>query len=253
MRGGFGLAGAAIFLGIASGGLASVEPAPTANANIVRSASGTIAYRVKSTGAVNGFETWRLTVHPDGSRTMAATVAYAPRDVQRHIISRVAADWRPIETYALYWIDGAWKGSALVAVDGTNLYATASTPAGPKSQVFTTSPYVSVVPHVLAVDSWRAMRVDRTKTAGQAVPSYSLSAVGDGPDALLGKLMNYNLTYIGAEDVTVPAGTFATDHFRIEDAVDIYLSGPDGIVVKFVYAAIDREHHLIELNRGSEK
>ncbi|MSO97156.1 MAG: hypothetical protein EXR11_02905 [Rhodospirillaceae bacterium] len=229
---------------------AQAEPTPTPNANVTRWATGTIAYRVKSTGAVNGYETWRLSVHPDGSRTMAATVQYSPRDIQRHVIHRIDAQLRPLDTYALYWIDGQWRGTALVTRGNGELNVSANTPEGPLSQNLKAPEHITIVPHVLAVDSWRALMVDKTKPGPQAIASYGFDATAQGVTSLLGKAMNYRLTYNGPEQVTVPAGTFASDHFRIEDTVDIYVTSQDAIVVKFVYAAIDREHLLIDYTKG---
>lgn len=224
------------------------SPAP--NTNILRWAEGSIAYRVKSSGQINGSEHWRLTVHPDGSRTMAARVEYAPRSVQRHVVQRVDAQWRTLDTYALYWIDGEWRGTSFATRTGPNLNVVAATPAGTKTQSLSVSEQVVMVPHVLAVDSWRAMRVDKTKAGPQPVNAYNYNATGDGESFLLGRVMDYRMTYVGPEKVTVPAGTFATEHYRVEDAVDLYLTGDDALVVKFVYESIDREHLLTELKKG---
>jgi hypothetical protein len=236
--------------GLAATPAATAEPAPTANKNVTRWATGTIAYRVKSTGVVNGYETWRLSVHPDGSRTMAATVQYAPRDIQRHVVQRVDAAFKPLEAYALYWIEGQWRGSAMVKASNKKLSVTASTPSGEQAQSFEIGDTLAIVPHVLATDSWRAMIYDKAKGGTQPIPAYNFNATGEGPMGLMGKVMSYNLTYVGAESVSVPAGTFATDHYRVEDAVDLFLTGPDGVLVKFIYPSIDREHHLIEYRSG---
>jgi hypothetical protein len=226
------------------------EPPSTPNTNVIRWATGTIAYRVKSTGVINGYETWRLSAHPDGSRTMAATVQYAPRDIQRHVVHRIDAQLRPLDTYALYWIDGQWRGTAFVTQTNGQLSVNATTPAGPLTQSIKVSEQVVIVPHVLAVDSWRAMQVDKTKPGAQPIASYSFDATALSAHSLLGKAMDYRLTYVGPEQVTVPAGTFATDHFNIEGAVDIYVTGEDALLVKFVYPSIDREHLLIEHAKG---
>ncbi len=228
----------------------AVEPAPTPNKNFTRWAAGTIAYRVKSTGVVNGYETWRLSVHPDGSRTMAATVQYAPRDIQRHVVQRVDGAFKPLEAYALYWIDGQWRGSATVNASNKKLNINASTPSGVQTQSFEIGDTLAIVPHVLATDSWRAMIYDKAKGGTQPIPAYNFNATGEGPMGLLGKVMSYKLTYVGAENVSVPAGTFATDHYRVEDAVDLFITGPDGVLVKFIYSSIDREHHLIGYRSG---
>ena len=94
------------------------------------------------------------------------------------------------------------------------------------------------------------MLYDKAKGGAQAIPAYNFNATGEGPTALLGKLMSYRLTYVGPESVSVPAGTFATDHYRIEDVVDIFVTSPDGMLVKFIYPSIDREHYLVETRRG---
>lgn len=242
-------------LAIFAAGLLSISEAAAQaqNASIVRWAAGTIAYRVASTGVVNGYEHWRLTVYPDGARTMAADVAYAPRDVARHVIHRIDAGWRPIETYALYWIGGQWKGSALVSRTSDGLQVAATTPMGPKNQGLATPDHIAIVPHLLAVDSWRAHHVDKSNPAPQPVTSYNFNALGDGPDALLGRVMDYRIRYVGPERVTVAAGTFATEHYKIEDAVDLFLTGEDHLVVKFIYAAIDREHHLVSFEQGASR
>ncbi|MDX2143118.1 MAG: hypothetical protein SFV19_07165 [Rhodospirillaceae bacterium] len=226
------------------------EPPPTANANVVRWATGAIAYRVKSTGAINGYETWRLSVHPDGSRTMAATVQYAPRDIQRHVVHRVDAEWRALDTYALLWLDGHWRATTLALRQGAQLTITGQSSTGPAAQNQTVSDQIVMVPHVLAADSWRAMLVDKTKSGPQPVAAYNFNATGEGAAPALGKVMDYRMTYVGAEQITVPAGTYATDHYRIEDAVDIYVTGEDAILVKFIYPSIDREHLLIEHKKG---
>lgn len=231
--------------------VAAAEPAPTPNANISRWASGVIAYRVASTGAINGYESWRLTVHPSGERTMSARVEYAPRSIQRHVIHRTSRDWRPLETYAVTWVEGVFRGSASVVADDPVLRITGLAPGGAVSHDLDLRGPVAIVPHVISVDSWRATQYDKTKGGEQPIYSYNMNATGDGDQGILGRLMDYRLTWIGNERVTVPAGTFETDHFRIEDAVDIYLNGPDAMAVKFVYRAIDREHLLIEHSHGS--
>lgn len=181
---------------------------------------------------------------------MAATVQYAPRDIQRHVVQRVDGAFKPLEAYALYWIDGQWRGSATVNASNKKLNINASTPSGVQTQSFEIGDTLAIVPHVLATDSWRAMIYDKAKGGTQPIPAYNFNATGEGPMGLLGKVMSYKLTYVGAENVSVPAGTFATDHYRVEDAVDLFITGPDGVLVKFIYSSIDREHHLIGYRSG---
>lgn len=200
---------------------------------------------------MTGHERWQLTVHPDGSRTMASVVQYTPRDVQRHVIQRVGPNFEPIETYALYWVGGTWRGSALASVNGRGLSIVANTPRGPASQRFDVEGPLAIVPHVLAADSWRTKLYDRARGGTQPIQAYNFDATAEASNSLLGRMMSYRLAFVGAETLTVPAGRFETEHYRIEDAVDLYVSGEDGVLVRFVYPAIDREHELIEYRQQS--
>ena len=65
--------------------------------------------------------------------------------------------------------------------------------------------------------------------------------------------MSYSMEYLGNVRVTVPAGEFDTEHYRIEDVVDIYLFGPDSLVAKFVFESIDREHVLVEYDASASR
>ena len=232
------------------GALAQTEPNPKIggdNANIVRAAKGTIVYKVLSTGAVLGGENWNLTVHPDGSRTMQALNRYGSPGVQRHVTYRVDAKFRPIEAYLLYWVGGQWKGSGLFSVHGDTLIAVANTPNGMLTQTLKVPENFSFIPHPLSTDAWHMGYYDKKKGGTQMINVYDMDAQAAGPQALLGKLYTQKLDYLGAEKTTTPAGTFDTDHFKIDNAVDIYVTGPDAIMVKFVWSPADRVYELVKL------
>ena len=223
-----------------------------ADANVSRWARGTIAYQVRSNGHINGYEHWRLDVHPDGSKTVAATVRYDPRPVFRHVIHRVDADGMPLDTFASYWIDGAWRGNAWYVLEGDRWRGRILSPNGTLTHVVKPGGLFAMVPHVLAVDSWRARLFNKVEGGIQGILAYNVDATALGSAALVGRLMRYNLEYLGQEQVVVPAGTFDTEHYRIEGAVDLYLFGADTLVAKFVYPAIDREHVLVEYESGGK-
>ena len=211
-----------------------------------RWAEGKIAYRVKSTGHVNGYERWRLDVHPDGTKTVVATVHYSPRPVLRHVVHRVDAADRPLDTFMAYWIDGAWRGNAWFVMEGDSWRGRILGPDGTFTHAVKPAGRFAMLPHVLAVDSWRARLVDKSQSGTQAVLAYNVDATALAGTSVMGKLMDYDMAYIGAERITVPAGEFDTEHYRIEGVVDLYLFGPDSLVAKFVYAGIDREHLLVD-------
>ena len=229
---------------------AQTEPNPTiggANANVVRGAKGTIVYKVLSTGALLGGENWNLSVHPDGSRTMQALNRYGSPGVQRHVTYRVVANFRPLEAYLLYWVGGKWKGSGLFTVLGDQLNAVANTPNGMLTQNVKVPENFSFIPHPLSTDAWHMGYYDKKKGGVQTITVYDMDAGAAGPQALLGRLYTQKLEYLGPEKVTTPAGAFQTDHFKIDNAVDIYVTGPDSIMVKFLWTPADRVYELVKL------
>jgi len=230
--------------------LAQTEPHPDPsmkNANVVRSAKGVIGYKVLSTGASLGEENWSLSVHPDGSRTMQAMSQYGSPGVQRHVVYRVDAGFRPIEAYLLYWVGGQWRGSGLFSVHGDKLSAVANTPNGVLTHEVKVPENFSFIPHPLATDAWHMAYYDKAKGGEQTITVYDMDGGAAGPQALLGRLYTQKLRFLGNERMTTAAGTFETEHFKIDDAVDIYVTGPDAIMVKFLWTPADRVYELIEL------
>ena len=241
-----------LYMLLANAAAAQTEPNPViggANANVVRAAKGTIVYSVLSSGAVLGGENWNLTVHPDGSRTMQAINRYGSPGVQRHVTYRVDAKFRPIEAYLLYWVGGTWRGAGLFSVHGDQLTAVANTPNGQLTHSLTVPENFSFIPHPLSTDAWHMWYYDKAKGGEQTINVYDMDGGAAGPQALLGRLYQQKIKFIGAEQVTTKAGTFATEHFKIDNAVDVYVTGPDAILVKFLWTPADRLYELVKLEQ----
>lgn len=224
------------------------EPLPD-NANVVRESNGVIAYRALSTGKVRGEERFHISVHPDGSRTVSTVSRYGPRDIQRHSLYRIDSDLRPVDATVQYWIEGAWRASGLVTVNSTGLSTSSRSPIGNQNHSLVIEKNFAILTHQLSPDAWRVLLYDKSVGDVQALNMYDLSPLADGPEGILGKLTAQEFDYRGETSVTVPAGTFAVDHYRLADAIDMYVTGPDAILVKWRFEAIDREHVLVELNR----
>jgi hypothetical protein len=161
-----------IAFALADAASAQTEPNPDPsmkNANVVRGAKGTIVYKVISSGAVLGGENWSLTVHPDGSRTMQALNRYGSPGVQRHVVYRVDAKFRPIEAYLLYWVGGQWRGSGLFSVHGDSLSVVANTPNGTLTHALKVPENFSFIPHPLSTTT-------RPRAATRPSPSTTWTA-----------------------------------------------------------------------------
>lgn len=74
----------------------------------------------------------------------------------------------------------------------------------------------------------------------------NLEAGAQGKSSMLEKFTDNDLELIGVEQLTTPAGTFTVDHWKT-GTVDYYTTGPDAMMVKFVWEATDNEYVLTEL------
>ena len=221
------------------------------NMNITRWAKGTFEYRALSTGAVSGAEEWHLSVHPDGSRTMHARNWLDDVHYSRHVTYRVAENFRPLEVTSVYWVRGEWRGTGLFAINGNELQAIVKTPDGMIQQTRTVPDNFSMIPHPLSTNAWNTWYYDKAKGGPQPMTVYDMDAGAQAVSSMLGKVYTQNLEFIGAEKMTTPAGTFDVDHFRVEDAVDMYITGPDAILVRFQWIPADRDYVLTSLETGS--
>lgn len=217
---------------------------------MVRQTSGVLAFRALSTGKIRGEERFHITVHPDGSRTVAAISRYGPRDIQRHSLSRFDGAFRPIDSALQYWIEGQWRASGSIVLDGTHMTVTSRSPQGEHTHNLEIFGPVALLPHQLTPDSMRVLLYDKVLGGRQAFTMYSPDALAEGPKGLLGERTTQHITFIGEQMVTVPAGTFPTDHYKIEESIDVFVTGPDAVVVKWAFPRIDREHVLMGLDQG---
>jgi len=221
-------------------------------ANVVRWASGTYAYRSISSGRQNGAEDWLLTVHPDGSRTLRATNAYSDRgQVFRHVVMRVDPSFRPVEAYLDYWTDGQWRASGLATVSGTTMEVLVNSPNGRITQTVTVPEHFSMVPHPIATDSWPTWYYDRAAGGAQPITLYAFDGRSLGASGLLGRLDQQTVTLTGSESLVTPAGTFACDRFEFGGGDPVlYLFGEDRMIARMTWKAADVDYLLTTYRQG---
>jgi hypothetical protein len=220
-------------------GIALSGAVDAADPSALRWAQGTIEYRRGEAAEVWGSEEWHMTVHADGTRTLQTRNEIPALGIQRRAILRVEASFRPLELMAMYFTGGKWRGTGLFTVTGNTLQATVNSPAGQLTQTRTVPDGFSFIPHPIATDAWAAWEYDRTRPGPQQRTVYDLDSGATGAGAMLGTLSQQILDYLGREPISTAAGAFDCDHYRVtegETVVDLYLTGPDAIVVKFVYS-----------------
>lgn len=223
--------------------------AADSNANIVRWAKGTVEYRKLPANTVSGSEEWTLTVHPDGSRTLNTTNRVDADGTQRTVVMRVASDFRPLDLFASFWYRGAWVGTGYFNVTPGHLDAVVSTPQGRFTQQAAVADKFAFIPHPISTNAWQVWGYDRAVGGVQDLPVYDMQTRLTGPGNVFGSQYTVPTEYVGKETMKTPAGTFVVDHYR-HPTTDIYVTGPDAILVRFTWKAAGWDYVLKTLEQG---
>lgn len=207
----------------------SVKAAPTSV--VTRTVEGRYEQRRLRDDAVLGVERFRLTTHPDGTRSLVIWNDLPARGSQMNVTLSVGADFRAQEAYARYWTAGRWRGSALVRVEGRRLLLQ-SRSAGANGNLEAEAPeHFSLGTHPVSGDGWHLAAAQLTGNVGVG-RAFILNPAGDPASPLLGQWADIPIERIGSERITVPAGSFDTQHFRLAGASDYWVTGDDWMVVK---------------------
>ena len=197
-----------------------------ANTNSVREASGRYSYRTLSDGSERGRESFKLLVHPDGSRTLQFWHDLWAKDAQFTVVLRVAADFQ---------------------VDGNTLRAMGQGADGLVEQEVEVPQNFSIGTHPVSADGWHLWYADADMDKDQQVINlFSLEATEDAAKPVLGQLVQMPYEIVGAEVVETPAGRFDTMHYRLAGSSDLWVTGPDRILVRMIQERFDREYLLVE-------
>jgi hypothetical protein len=220
------------------------------NAAITRRAAGVYRYETLSDARVRGEERFQLFVHPDGSRTLSIWHDLAARNAQFTVVLRNGADFRPLDAFVSYWNGGRFKGAAHFLIDGATLTATSRGPAGVVPQRLAVPAVFSMGTHPVAADGWHTAGYDLARGGSQTLTLYSLEAGTDVSKPVLGTLRSIDVERLGIETVEVPAGRFEAELWRLAGVNDLWVVGPDRLVVKSVIAVRDLQYVLTQFEAG---
>lgn len=190
-----------------------------------RTTAGTIGYFSTQSGTRREFgrESFSMTQHPDGERTLRARCeidagVVAPRDVHREVTYTMDAAYRPIDCYNRLHANGRFLGAGWIRFTDTVAECEALSPTqGRISQrVALERPARSLGAHPLSCDVLHCARFDHSAAARvQRQPDVWMTSIEhDGCSGPLLATIAFDLEYCGRESVTVPAGTFEADHYR---------------------------------------
>lgn len=227
------------------------EGAEDDNAAIVFWAKGTYEYGKLDSDLIRGYEDWTLTAHPDGTRTLQAFVNLHDGDHQTNVILRVGDDFRPLDGLLSFWRGGVYGGAGWYRIDGDKLSASVAGPRGQATHSITVPERVSLRVHPVITEGWQVWSYDQSRDGPQQGVLYNVVTIGNPPVPGIGVLLEHRIDYHGTETVTVPAGTFAADHYTFYDGrYDIWLWGPQRILVRYANVGNGNEYRLTVLETG---
>lgn len=212
---------------------AATPAAATGNASAIRVVRGSYRNETITGGERRGGESFELVAHPDGSRTLSISSDLSSRGAWFTVVLRVAGDFRPLEAYASYWNGGRFKGSGRFIVDGGRMIGEASGPvSGVQRRESAVPARFSIGAHPVSGDGWHTANFDPAGPSQQQLNLYSVEASADREQPVLGKVLPLPVEYVGEETIDVPAGRFVTTRYRLAGVNDLWVHGPDRIVIK---------------------
>jgi hypothetical protein len=245
------IAGAALAHAAAAQTPATPPPENTGpNTGIVRWAAGKYLYRTADGARERGWERFHLNVHPDGSRTMIMWHDLYARNNQFSVMLRVAADFRPLESYLTYWTPNGYKGSNFISLGGGTLSAVVNGPLGQITQRLAVPERISVGTHPVAADGWHTWYEDAKAKGPQKGTLYSVEATADVTKPPLGTLIPFEFERLGRETITTPAGRFETVKYKLGGASEAWLLEQDKIMVRVLNAPRNLDYVLTEFASG---
>ena len=190
-------------------------------------------------------------VHPDGSRTLMMWNETSARNSQVHAVLRVAADFRPIETYVSYWSYGVFRGSGLYTVEGDTIHGEVSGPTGVSTQTLKVPGWFSFATHPLAGDGWHQLTIARDRKRGvQTSTLVNIDTARELNVPLIARAQQQPWEYLGETTIEVPAGKFPSTHYRSSKS-EAWVSGEDRLLVRFVYTDLGSEYLLTKYQRSA--
>ncbi len=224
--------------------VAGHSPAPPANGSIVRSVSGTLGCTTLVKGEPCGRELWTLTLQPDGSRTMRVFFD-GGRDAQQiNTIYRSDASFQFLEAFTNVYSKGKLLGSGFYVADGAHLGVTTHSDTGFMTERVPLPGKYSVLLHPPSLDGWHFGLYDQAAGGRQPASIFIFGAADGGPRVTAFPI---TLEYVGRETITVPAGSFETEHYHFGKDTDVWITGADRIMIRHEYRASGTRFELTHI------
>ena len=213
--------------------------------SIARDTRGKILY-IDEDGSERGREWFSVTFHRDGQVTLRAHCEIDDQEVERDVVQSMTSKFAPLDCFNRLHVHGAFLGTGWVRITDKEAECEVfNVRLGRIHQnIQLAAPATSLVSHPLSVDSMLMANFDRSRP--ERIQSWE-GGLATSPllDGASGPLLSVGgrraVEYVGSERVTVPAGTFETEHYRLlmtpkpdgtPRSYDIWTTRPDFVFVR---------------------
>ncbi len=210
---------------------------------VVRTLSGQYTCESLNDGSDCGDARWITSIQSDGTRILREYQYTTPKSRQNSTIMRVDHNFRPLDGYTHLYAEGEFFGSALFQIKESTLSMTVNTLAEQYSEQITVPPEFSLLLYPISAYGLLLANYDHDKGGAQPHSMCAAARSGRGPSCTLVERDN---EYLGRETITVPAGTFETDHYKLGSSGDTWVTGPDFIVVQHQHSRQNLRFQLAE-------
>jgi len=202
---------------------------------VSRSVSGTIRYtsdEAARRGDDRGRESFRIDIHADGSRTIAAhgEIDDAPA-VVRDVSLRLDAAGKPQDAFVRLAVDGAFVGAGwfLFGAHAAECEAYTAATGRVRQSMAVGRPVPAFGSHAMVNDGFLMSLYDLAQGPGTQVTERLLLSSPDHRGATGPMLFAVDLAieYVGSEELEIAAGKFSALHFRMVDVPGLPVAYPD--------------------------
>ena len=158
-----------------------------------------------------------------------------------NLIMRADESLKPIDAFITVYSQGAFLGSGFYAVNGDVLDVTVRAPDEYFTDQIELPDDFSLLLHPISADGWHFGRYDRAAGGPQPL---TLCTLGAARRSVHCAPYPQVLEFVATETLTVPAGTFETEHYKFGDDADVWITGADRIMIQHEYRVRDSRWQL---------
>ncbi len=192
-----------------------------------------------------GTDHWTITEQNDGTRTIRSFHNGTLRGTQMNLVMRADENLEPLEAFINVYSQGNFLGSGFYVVNGDKLDVTVRGPDEYFTDQVQLSDHFSLLLHPISADGWHFGRYNRETGGAQPI---TLCTLGVARRSVHCGTYPLDLEFIANETLTVPSGTFDTEHYSFGGDTDVWITGRDRVMIQHEYRVRDSRWQLTEID-----